>query len=93
MFVDEFIHTFAGERTLSLLRCMAVANGKATLLLEATGYASGERLGDYNHKWNKPCFHDIAHIADTVTQNGHKIIVDADYAVELFGRRKDNAGK
>ena len=32
-------------------------------------------------------------IADAVTQNGRKIIVDADYAVELFGRRKDNAGK
>lgn len=29
MFVDEFIHTFAGERTLSLLRCMAVANGNS----------------------------------------------------------------
>ncbi len=32
-------------------------------------------------------------IADAVTQNGRKIVVDADYAVELFGRRKDNAGK
>jgi hypothetical protein len=29
--VDEFIHTFAGEETLSLLRCMAVANGTAAL--------------------------------------------------------------
>jgi hypothetical protein len=29
--VDEFIHTFAGEETLSLLRCMAVANGNAAL--------------------------------------------------------------
>ncbi len=32
-------------------------------------------------------------IKDAVRQNGRKIIVDADYAVELFGRRKDNAGK
>jgi hypothetical protein len=29
--VDEFIHTFAGEETLSLLRCMAVANGNTAL--------------------------------------------------------------
>ena len=26
-YVNEFIHTFAGEAALSLLRCMAVANG------------------------------------------------------------------
>lgn len=31
-------------------------------------------------------------ISEAVTQNGRKIIVDADYAVELFGRRK-NDGK
>lgn len=169
MFVDEFIYTFAGERTLSLLRCMAVANGnsaldtadispieakrylisyqsditlaatdwtalrdelyesilgcrsdahrirrtvcrlmmnlrrsasyfhpgkapdanrsavssffdcivrsigKATLLLEATGYASGDHLGDYNHKWNKPCFHDIARIGAAIDRLGNII--------------------
>ena len=30
-YVNEFIHTFAGESALSLLRCMAVANGNNSL--------------------------------------------------------------
>ena len=30
-YVDEYIHTFAGEAALSLLRCMAVANGNNSL--------------------------------------------------------------
>lgn len=30
-YVNEFIHTFAGEAALSLLRCMAVANGNNSL--------------------------------------------------------------
>ena len=167
--VDEFIHTFAGEETLSLLRCMAVANGnaaldaaalspidarrilisyqanaalaltdwtaireelydliltcqndahrirrticrlimnlrssayyfhpgstpdanstainryfaciiasirKARLLLETTGYKPGAPLGDYNHKWNKPCFHDIERIGTSIERFGNII--------------------
>lgn len=31
MHVNDFIQTFAGERTLSILRCMAVANGNTSL--------------------------------------------------------------
>lgn len=30
-YVNEFLHTFAGEAALSLLRCMAVANGNNSL--------------------------------------------------------------
>lgn len=29
-------------------------------------------------------------ISEAVTQNGRKIIVDVDHAIELFGRRKNN---
>ncbi len=53
MHVDAFIQTFAGEDTLSLLRCMAVANGNSPLdnvsLTEAEakrfiiGYQSADR--------------------------------------------------
>ena len=32
-YVNEFIHTFAGEAALSLLRCMAVANGNSVKIL------------------------------------------------------------
>ncbi len=31
MHVNDLIQTFAGERTLSLLRCMAIANGNTSL--------------------------------------------------------------
>lgn len=31
-------------------------------------------------------------IQEAVTQNGRKIIIDADYAMELFGKRKNAAG-
>ncbi len=167
--VDEFIQTFAGEKTLSLLRCMAIANGntaldravlspveakrylisyqadpaitlidwtalrddlydrilscqndthrirrticrlmmnirqsasyfhpgktdddnrtainryfaciiasirKARLLLETTGYKPGAPLSDYNHKWNKPCFHDIERIGTAIERLGNII--------------------
>ena len=32
-------------------------------------------------------------ITEAVTQNGRKIIVDVEYAIELFGRRNSNAQK
>lgn len=42
------------------------------------------------------CSHATAHhykdhvIKEAVTQNGRKIIVDVEYAIELFGRRNNN---
>ena len=181
MHVDDFIQTFAGERTLSLLRCMAVANGNLSLdstsvtlqeakryivtyetdadisdyhdwdalreeiytalyrcdsnphrirryicrmlmdlrttasyfhnahpdanarlvneffscivrsmrqavkLLETVGYASD--LGTYNHKWNKPCFHDITRIGTAIDRLGNMIqggLYENGYATTIF---------
>ena len=57
-YVNEFIHTFAGEAALSLLRCMAVANGNNSLdsisltQSEATRfivtYQENPLIGNYN---------------------------------------------
>ncbi len=61
MHVNDFIQTFAGERTLSLLRCMAVANGNTSLdstsvtLQEAkryiVTYETDTDISDY-HDWD-----------------------------------------
>lgn len=58
-YVDEYIHTFAGEATLSLLRCMAIANGNNSLdnktltQSEATRnivtYSPNTSIADYNN--------------------------------------------
>lgn len=58
-YVDEYIHTFAGEATLSLLRCMAIANGNNSLdnktltQSEATRnivtYSPNASIADYNN--------------------------------------------
>lgn len=59
--VNDFIQTFTGERTLSLLRCMAVANGNTSLdsisvtLQEAkryiVTYETDTDISDY-HDWD-----------------------------------------
>lgn len=61
MHVNDFIQTFAGERSLSLLRCMAVANGNTSLdstsvtLQEAKRYIvtydTDTDISDY-HDWD-----------------------------------------
>ena len=58
-YVNEYIQTFAGEAALSLLRCMAVANGNNSLdsitltQSEATRYivtySQNVSLADYNN--------------------------------------------
>lgn len=182
-YVNEFIHTFAGEAALSLLRCMAVANGnnsldsisltqseatrfivtyqenplignyndwrglrdeiygsihdyrtdviglrryvfrlmmdvrapaayyhypeetdqnaldvnaffacimnclqKAHTMLEAVGYLKIP-LGDYNHKWDKPCFHDIRTIGLALERLGNIIqgcLYENDIRIPVF---------
>ncbi len=169
MHVDAFIQTFAGEDTLSLLRCMAVANGNSSLddtvilqqdalryiidyhpaqpcertdwktlaeeiyesisrcgpdpfkigryiyrilllfrdiapyfhspknadtnqkainaffqcitssmrraarMLEAVGYGAKGNLYSYNHKWDKPSFHAVAHTGITLETLGYVV--------------------
>ena len=58
-YVNEYIQTFAGEAALSLLRCMAIANGNNSLdsitltQSEATRYivtySQNVSLADYNN--------------------------------------------
>lgn len=50
--------------------CIMNCLQKAHTMLEAVGYLKIP-LGDYNHKWDKPCFHDIRTIGLALERLGH----------------------
>ena len=66
--------------------CIMNCLQKAHTMLEAVGYLKIP-LGDYNHKWDKPCFHDIRTIGLALERLGNIIqgcLYENDIRIPVF---------
>lgn len=57
----------------AFFHCITSSIDKAHLLLEGLGFGDRANLGDYNHKWNKPSFHAVAHTGLALERYGNII--------------------
>lgn len=79
-------HPDADARLINdIFSCIVHSMHQAVKLLETVGYASN--LGTYNHKWNKPCFHDITRIGTAIDRLGNMIqgsLYENGYTTSIF---------
>lgn len=57
----------------AFLHCVTASIAQAQRRLEGVGFGSRANLGDYNHKWNKPCFHAVAQTGKALERHGNII--------------------
>lgn len=80
------VHPDANARLINdFFSCIVHSMCQAVKLLETVGYTSN--LGTYNHKWNKPCFHDITRIGTAIDRLGNMIqgsLYENGYTTSIF---------